>query len=810
MISDHPASAGWFPFQPESESETMSEPQAPRRRQTDLSPQEKEVHLSDYLNILLRRWKIAILVFALVFIGTALYTFIATPVYEASATLQVRKPSQGSMLKELGMESESSLTTEIEVLQSRSLAEQVVRRMNLDWQVASVSPGLDVQIDEFNMNGTLPGLKIDLTGPTTYAVSDLAGRRFGTGESGRPFEANGVRLLLTLRAAQPGQSMTVERQPVEELIGGIQRSIRVVEMGKGSNMLRVSSQNSDPARARDVVNMLVESYLATNVASKTREAGKTVDFIGEQLTGLKDKLDTSEQALQEYKVQTGLTTLGPEGGSLVGKVVGLEQQKNELNLKRQRVEYAIEALQQALKRGTPFTPPVIEGAAQLGELAARLAELEAARKSLLVNFTPAHPAVKEKEAEIHRVQESMLSAYQSARQELALGERDAARTIAGYDSQLKEIPETELELAKRTRVHKVNAELYNFLLQKQQEARIAQASTISSVDVVDAALTPKEPIKPNKKKNLALGFVLGIMLGVGLVFLLDYMDQTIKTSDDVREKLGLTVLGIIPRIPFADEDARLPGKRLVTTLAPRSPVVEAFRALRTNLNFLTAREAHKVILVTSSLPDEGKSTVCGNLAVILAQTGAKVLLIGCDLRRPSLYAMFGQSVEPGLTDLLIEENQAALRRFNNPKIDFIPAGRIPPNPAEILGSERMKKLLATARERYDYVVLDAPPVLPVTDAQVLAPLSDLILVVLEPCRIPERAAQQMVESLRAVDGKISGVILNDKSGRGFKYYGSYNYYGNKYYRGYYGEAKDDFQEKPAIAALKRVWDKLNS
>lgn len=788
----------------------MTEPQVPRRRESDLLVQEKEVHLSDYLNILLRRWKIAVLVFALVFVGTAVYTFIATPVYEAYATLQVRKPGQGSMLKELGMESESSLTTEIEVLQSRSLAEQVVRRMNLDWQIASVSPGLDVQVDEFSMNGTVAGLKIDTTGPAAYTVSDLTGRQFGTGDSGRPFVHNGMRMLLTLRAAQPGQTLVIERQPVEEQITGIQRSIRVVEMGKGSNMLRVTSQDSDPARARDVVNLLIESYLATNVASKTREAGKTVDFISDQLAGLKDNLDKSEQELQEYKVQTGLTTLSAEGGSLVGKVVGLEQQKAELNLKRQRVEYAITTLQQAIRTGSPFTPPVIEGAPQVAASATHLAELEAAKKSMLVNFTPAHPAVLEKEAEIRRVQETMLSAYQSLRQELSLGARDTAITIAGYDEQLKDIPETELELAKRTRVHKVNAELYNFLLQKQQEARIAQASTISSVDIIDPALTPKAPIKPNKKKNLALGLVLGLMLGVGLVFLLDYMDQTIKTADDVRERLGLTVLGIIPRIPFADEDEKLPGKRLVTTLAPRSPVVESFRALRTNLNFLTAREAHKVILVTSSLPDEGKSTISGNLAVILAQTGAKVLIIGCDLRRPSLYGMFGQSCEPGLTNLLHENNQAAVRKLANPRVDFIPAGSIPPNPAEILGSERMKKLLDTARARYDYVVLDAPPVLPVTDAQVLVPLADLILVVLEPCRVPERAALQMVETLRAVDGKISGVILNDKSGRGFKYYGSYNYYGNKYYRGYYGETRDDSQEKPAVAALRRAWDKLNS
>ena len=709
----------------------MADQNAPRT----LNNLEKEVHLSDYLNVLLRRWRIAAIIFALVFTATVLNTLLTTPIYEAYATLQVRTADQrGKMMKELGVEGENNLSSVIEVLKSRSLAEQVARRLYPD------SPS------------------------------------------------------------------------VGEQIGAIKGSIKVESLGKDwdNNMLRVSSQSSDPVRAKDVVNLLIEVYLASNVASKAREAGMTVDFISQQLAVLKANLDKSEQELQEYKVKTGLTTLGPEGGSLVGKVVGLEQQKVDLSLKRQRVEYAIGALNNALSKGGSFTPPVIEGAGQVGQLAARLAELEAAKKGLLVNFTPAHPSIIEKDAEIRRVQEAMLSAYQSVRQELTLAERDAVSTISSYDQQLKEIPETELELAKRTRVHKVNAELYNFLLQKQQEASIAQASTLSGAEVIDPAITPKSPIKPNRTKNLALGLVLGLMLGVGLVFLIDYMDQTIKTTDDVRDKLGLAVFGIIPRIPFADEDAKLPRKRLITTLAPKAPVVEAFRALRTNLHYITGKASHKVIMITSCLPNEGKSTVSGNLAVVLAQTGAKILLIGCDLRRPSLYEMFGESHEPGLTDLLIEQNQAAMRHLQKPKLDFLPAGRIPPNPADILGSERMKKLLLNVRERYDYVVIDAPPILPVTDAQVLGPLVDITLVVLEPCRVPERAALQMIDTLQAVDVRISGVVLNDKSGRGFKYYGNYGYYGNRYYRGYYGEHQDDFKENPAIAVLKRVWKKLNS
>ncbi len=771
---------------------------------------EKEVHLTDYLNVVLRRWKIVLLVFLLVFVGVTFKTFLTQPVYEAYATLEIRKAQKSGMLKELGMGEENTLSTEIEVLRSRSVAEKVARRMNLEWQIAETSAGFEVTVDEFSVNEPIPGLIVTLVDTQNYQVSDLSGRVLGKGQSGELLSFNGVKLLLTIVRGVAGQRIVVERQPMDVIAAQIIKNLDVAEMGKGSNILRVSSQGTDPGHVRDVVNIVTEVYREMNVAGKTQEAGKTVDFISQQLSGLQDVLDVSEQQLQEYKVQTGLTTLGPEGNSLVQKLVELEQRQAEMKLKRQRVESAISIIEAAIRSGGPLTVPTIEDVPSITDSAAKLADLDAQKKGMLIDYTPSHPAVVDVQIQINRVREALLSTYQAIHQELLLSERDLSRTITGFDAQLENIPEAELELAKRTRVNTVNAELYTFLLQKQQEARIAQASTISNVQIVDPAVTPKEPIKPNKKKNLALGLILGLMLGVGLAFLLDYMDQTIKTSEDVKEKLGLNVLGIIPRIPFADEDAKLPRKRLVTTLAAKSPVVESFRALRTNLNFLTAKQKHKIIMVTSSLPDEGKSTISGNLAVVLSQTGAKVLLIGCDLRRPQLFEMFGMKNEPGLVNLLMDDDQNAIRHLTNPRMDFLPAGSIPPNPSEILDSARMARLLDKVRAHYDYVVLDAPPVLPVTDAQILAPKVDINLVVLEPCRVPEKAALQMVESLRAVDAKIAGIILNDKSGRGFKYYGNYNYYGNKYYRGYYGEDLEVAGDGVLMAGVKKAWQKLNS
>jgi tyrosine-protein kinase Etk/Wzc len=357
-----------------------------------------------------------------------------------------------------------------------------------------------------------------------------------------------------------------------------------------------------------------------------------------------------------------------------------------------------------------------------------------------------------------------------------------------------------------TRSNSVNSDLYMQLLQRQQETEIVRATTTSNVEIIDPAVLQKKPVRPNRPKAFLMATLIGLLTGIGCTFLLDYFDQTLRDIEGVREHLGLPVLATIPRIDLADESADLPSKQLALTLAPKSPAVEAFRSLRTALHFATTKKRGKVVMVTSSIPGEGKSTISGNLAGVLAQSGSKVLLIGCDLRRPSLSEMFAQNSVPGLTEMLIDRNMEALRKTGIGKLDFIPAGTVPPNPSELLGSKTMSQLIEQVRDRYDYIVLDAPPVLPVTDAQVLVNSVDMVAVVVEACRIQQKAAQRMLQTLRSVDAQIAGVILNDKTGTAARYYGSYNYYGHKKYGGYYGESTKEL--KPGF--LQTVWEKLNS
>ncbi|WP_035056431.1 polysaccharide biosynthesis tyrosine autokinase [Desulfuromonas sp. TF] len=747
---------------------------------------EEGVHLLDYVNVVRRRWKITLLVFLLVAGGVAVTTFLTRPVYEAYATLEVRKNSKGGVLKDLGMEENNSLAADIELLRSRSMAEEVARRLHFDWRAVEAPEEVKVSVRELKLPWEADSFILELTASNAYRLITPGGETAASGRSGELMTAGEARLQLEVAGGRAGDRLRLERLPLHQAAGEVMQGIRAAEAGRGTNILRLSFQSTDPARARDVVNTLAQVYRDQSVAAKTREAGKTVDFINNQLDSLKSTLDQTEQALQEYKIESGLATLGPEGTSLVEKLVGLEQRKADLDLSRKRLQLAARTVSQAMRDGQAVNLPRVEGVPLADELGARLTELLAEKKTLLTEFTPAHPAVISVDQQIRKTQEALLTAYEAGLENLELEVRDLDSKIIGYDRQLGEIPKAELELAKRTRVNKVNAELYTFLLQKQQETRIAQASTLSNVEIIDPAFTPRTPIKPNKKKNLALGLVLGLMLGAGAAFFLDYLDDTVKDADGVRDQLGVPVLGIIPRI---DADEKEPATMLVGRLAPKSPPVEAFRALRTALHYAAAREGRKILMVTSSFPDEGKTTVSANLAVVLAQTGARVLLLGCDLRRPGLYDMFGVSNTPGLSDLLIENAKDYVHRIPGTSLDMISAGTVPPNPAELLGSDRMKKFLDFVRKHYDHVVIDAPPVLPVTDAQVLASLVDDILIVLEPCRVPRKAARRMIETLRAVDANVLGIALNDKSGKGFKYYGNYGYYGHKYYGGYYGEGE---------------------
>jgi len=630
---------------------------------------------------------------------------------------------------------------------------------------------------------------------------DPSGHVLAAGHGGIPFSEGNITGLIDLRQRSPGGNYPLIRLNIDEATAIISQGVSASPVGDELSMIRLSVKRTDPKLARDVANAIARSYQEQSRDNQLKEAETILKLIDQQLVSLGRQLNISEQNLQKFRIQTGLQRLSPEGSSMVDAAVALEKQRADLVIQQKRIKDFL-----AKPSYSAYESSVVEALPGVPEILSLLLELRTIRNELLRTYTSSHPDVIDVNDKISQLRQEVMAAAHLGIHNLDLEIAAIDQELVDSAKRLENVPEEELELARLSRSSQVNAELYSYLLQRQQEERIAQASITSNVEIINRAQLPDSPIKPNKKKNLGMGLLLGLLLGVGLTFLLDYLDQTIKDEEDVQENLNLTVLGSIPRIESAVSHEE---GQLVTQLEPHSLSAEAFLGLRTNLHFIVTSQKHKTIMLTSCLADEGKSTIAVNLAVTVAQTGAKTLLVGCDLRRPSLYAALDQKETPGLSDLLIGSGKGALRHIEKLKLDFIPAGTIPPNPTQLLNSKTMQVFLEDARQKYDYVFLDVPPLLPVADALILSPWADLNVLIIEPCRVPERVAKQVVKQLKNHKANIAGVVLNDKSGKGAKYYGGYSHYSSMYNNGYYRRVTDGPKPPFVMRLVAKVWRFIN-
>ena len=696
---------------------------------------QEEINIFEYIAVILRRRKTFAWGFLTVFILAILYTFLMKPVYEASSMLHVKdEKSKAGILGELSLSTTNPVNTEIEILKSRTNAENVVQRLHLNWGISKKSEGLTFSLLEFKSDAEEPKYKIELTGAETYKVTDDDGKTVGEGKSGVLMQKEGFRLLLDNIKGEVGNSFRVELLSADQIVQKLREEIKASEAGRLTSIIKVSYQNTDPVLARDVVNTLVQSYLEQSVGFKSEEAGRAVGFVEEQLDALRGELDKAEKNLQTYKSASGVMMLDSEAEALIQQIAQKEKAS---------------------------------------------AELEVQKRALLTEYTDAHPAVRN----INRQQEAI------------------RKQLASYEAHIKTMPQAERDLAKLTRISKVNADIYTFLLQKHEEARIAQASTLSNINIVDPAITPEKPVKPKKKQYLLLGLLLALGLGIGLAFLQEYLDDTIKSADEAKRVMGFPLLAIIPHISAFEGQNKSAKNMIITQHEPKSAVSEAFRALRTSLHFSGINKENKIILITSSFPQEGKSIVSSNLSSVIAQTKARVLIIDCDLRRSSLHEKFGHSKTPGLSEILTGDITfaKAIHDTGIDGLDLISAGTNPPNPSELLGSEAMRQLITTQRKNYDYIVIDAPPVMAVSDAPVLTSVCDLVVLVVEAGRVPIKIAQRMREMLSTIKAPVAGIVFNDKSGKGetYEYYGS-RYYGKGYGYGYYSDENGNGKNKSSI------------
>jgi non-specific protein-tyrosine kinase len=369
--------------------------------------------------------------------------------------------------------------------------------------------------------------------------------------------------------------------------------------------------------------------------------------------------------------------------------------------------------------------------------------------------------------------------YASTKQSLKAQLDEIQRQIDEVNTSLAALNETEQDQLERDRLENLLSQYrqtYSYTLQSYEQVRLAEAETLSNVFQAEEALPAESPIRPKVVQNTALAGIVGAMLAVGTIFLIEALDDTIRGPEEVKRYLDLPVLGVIRKIENQEN--------LVAVEEPRSPASEAFRSLRTNFQYTSIDKPIKSILVTSTGKGEGKTLVAANLSVVLAQGGNKVTIVDTDLRRPRLHRQMNVPNRRGLTSLFMRQKinlNGALRETNVNGLSIITSGNLPPNPAEILASNRMQQIHAQIREHSDVVVLDSPPVIAVTDAVVLSKYVDGVLLVIQPGNTKIAALQKTVEQLRRVGANVIGVVLNNVGVKSARYAYYYNYYRDDYY-----------------------------
>jgi capsular exopolysaccharide synthesis family protein len=577
-----------------------------------------------------------------------------------------------------------------------------------------------------------------------------------------------------------------------------------VEPVKRSRLVAVSFESIDADLAARIVNTLASNYVEQSLEARWDATQKATEWISQQLLGLKARVEKSEEDLQKYARAHGLLFLENVEGKAENIVHQRLRQLQEELTRAQAARYEKESLYRLAESGDTASLPGVADNKVLQDLAVRLAELRREHAQLLATFSDGYPRVKQLQSQMDEIAGVIASEQQRAAQRVVNEYHAAVRREAlvrgAFEAQQQQadlVAERSVQYNILKREVETNKQLYEGLLQRLKEAGVSAGLKASNIRIVDPAEPPHKPVKPRVLLNLSLALVLGVLLGTGGAFLQEYLDNTLKTTEHVERLLRVPALALIPAAESANGNRSLlegwlnrgrgNGKARLPAVMPwhridlaghdHSLLSEAFRGLRTSVLLSRPDRPPSSLLVTSAQPSEGKTTVASNLAISLTQLGERVLLVDADMRRPSQHRLFGLENDRGLVNFLTGQQdwRAVVRATPVESLDCLPCGPVPPNPAELLSSERMRKLLAEARGEYSFVVVDSPPLLSVADGRILATLVQGVILVVRGGVTPREMVQRAHGSVRTVGASVIGLVLNAVDIRGDDYY-TYHYY----------------------------------
>jgi capsular exopolysaccharide synthesis family protein len=714
-------------------------------------PQEPQIDLREYWNILLKRRWTVLAVFVAAVTLAAIFTLRQKKIYEARASviIELVAPQVLGNVREvynLGAGSYWSnkeyYETQYKVITSRAVAQRVVQLLKLE----------------------------------------------------------GNRGFLELERLSPEEQKLVLDSDLDypELV----RDAISVEPVKDSRMAYIKARHGDPKWAKRLADTVVNAYRDYNLQTRREITLEAAGWLADQAKELKVRMDESENELQAFKENLKILSVSLEDRQNITsqRLFDLNQTLNQTQAQR----IALESRRKQIldiresRQALDSIEKVIDNRLiqQLKESFFKLREQQAELSS---RYLPDHPKAKavaekldEVQRNIKREVDNVLTSLEAEYQAKVESERALQRELAKVKGEALEVNKYALDYSRLKRVSDNNATLYQLVLTRQKEAALSAHQETNNVYKLDSAVEPRFPVHPRVKLNILLAAVVGLLGGIGLAFFLEYLDNTVKGQEDLERNVQVAFLGIIPSIKLESqgegaEVMRLRDNYLISH--PKSTVAEACRTVRTNILFMAPDTPPRRLLVTSPSPQEGKSTVSINLAITMVQSGSRVVLVDTDMRRPRLHKSFGIQSGAGVTTAILGEAslEQVVHASEMPGLDVIPCGPVPPNPTELLHTDRFKRFIEALSERYDRVIFDSPPVLAVADPLILASQMDGVVLVIKAAQTSRELARRAVRQLRDIKARVLGAVINDLD----LAHRDYGYYYYQQYRYYYGEKEQD-------------------
>lgn len=743
---------------------------------------DRQINLYDYLRVVLKhRWTI-LTVFAVVFVSVIIFTFTATPIYRATARVIIEKddPKVVSIQEVMTVDSSGLdyYQTQYKIIESRAVAREVIKRMRL------------AESEEF-----VPKPKDTLLGRMGRSISEMI---------------DAVKSMIRAEKKMPqGGVLVPEIEEESPLVSAFISRIHVTPI-RNSRLVDIGFEAKDPVLSAKIANNLARAYIDLNLETKLKATQDAMNWLNSRIEEERKKVEKAEQALLRYKEEHNIITDFSKDVETITaqKLAAINAQVVEAETKR--VEAETRYKQAVALQKTPEmldSIPEVLNNDLIRQIKQMEVELYKRRSELSKKYGSNHPQIvaiqnelatlqSRKAEEVNRVINSLYNSFKVAQAR----EQSLKSSLERQKGESFNLNEKAINYSVLKREAESTKEMYDLVIKRFKETSLTENIRTGNIRIVDAAEIPKAPVKPKKMQNILLGLIVGLALGVGLAFFLEYLDNTIKIPEDIKERLKIPYLGPIPS--FAEGNGnpgnleRKPQADLVTLASPKSTASEAYRGIRTSLLFSAADAAPRMILVTSAAPSEGKTITAANLAITMAQAGNRVLIIDCDLRRPRLHRVFNIPRDRGIANILVGSCTIndAIVHSQIPGIDLIPSGPVPPNPSEMLGSNSMNELMKGLRDRYDLIIIDSPPVTAVTDAVILSRLVDGVLLVVRAGETHREIIRNGIGLLQHANAHILGAILNGvEMGRDSYYYYQYYYY-------YYGE---DGERQKKVRRKKR-------